>query len=103
MYSNGTVYTKKAGDTTWSRYRKAGTQLHLIEDNLTTIPMSDCTPTTVNTLSNNKKHCDMIATIEASQADRTQPHNTWEALVQAQPESVQILLSSVNFESHKDI
>ena len=103
MHNNGTVYTKNEDNIKLSQYRKAGTQLHLIEDDLTAIPMSDCTPTTVNTLSNNKKYCNMTATIEASQAEQTQLQNTWEALVQAQPEWVQILLSSVNFESLEEI
>jgi len=31
MDRNGTVYTKKADNATWSKYRKAGTQLHLLE------------------------------------------------------------------------
>ena len=78
MHSNGTVYTKNENNTMWSQYRKAGTQLHLIKDNLITIPTSDCYPTTVNILSNNKKYCDMAATIEVSQAERTRPRNTWE-------------------------
>jgi len=45
----------------------------------------------------------MTATIEVSQAERTKPRNTWEALVQEQPEWVQILLSSVTYESLEEI
>ena len=81
MHSNGTVYTKNADDTMWSKYRKAGTQLHLLADALTIIQTSECTPMTVNTLSNNKKYCDMTATITVAQAERTRPENSWAALV----------------------
>ena len=45
----------------------------------------------------------MTATIEVSQAERTKLRNTWEALVREQPEWVQILLSSVTYESLEEI
>ena len=94
MHRNGTVYTKNEDDETWSKYRKAGTQLYLLEDDLTTIPTSECTPTKVNTFSNNNKYCDMTTPLPVSQVERTRPVNSWEALVKEQPEWVRILLSA---------
>ena len=71
MDHNGTVYTKNENNNIWSQYKKAGTQLQLTTNDLTTIPMSECHPMTINTLSNNKNYCDMTATIEVSQVERT--------------------------------
>jgi len=94
---------KDENNNMWRQYKKVRTHLQLTTDNLTTIPTSECYPTTVNTLSNNKNYCDMAATIEVSQAERTRPRNTWEALVREQPEWVQILFSSVIYESLEEI
>ena len=62
VHHSGNFYTRNNDDTTWSQYRKTGTQLHLLQDDLTTIPTSECTPTTVKTFSNNKKYCDIVTT-----------------------------------------
>ena len=53
---------KNENNNMWSQYKKSGTQLQLTTDDLTTIPTSDCHSTTINTLGNNKKYCNMTAT-----------------------------------------
>ena len=89
----------------WKEYKKIGTQLRLEKEDIQYKPTKEDRPIRILTLSNNKKYCEMTATIKkpAKEVKKFGPKSPWEKLVQSQPAWVRTLVESITYESLEEI